>query len=95
MGRLEPTQLLPSNWASASGEKKEGAGARALRLGSRLGRKGWRRSEGSTCSATSQGLAWEVPFFVVGAGWGYLWAARSKVRSSGQWVGWLPRGETR
>lgn len=33
VGRLESTQLLPNNWASASGEEKKGVGVRALRPG--------------------------------------------------------------
>lgn len=72
-GRPEFPLLLPNHWASASREKKKWVGVRDLSLSSEMDKKGGSKGEGSTYSATSQGLAWEVPSLLKaqsGATWG-------------------------
>lgn len=61
VGGPEFPPLLPNKGASASLEKKKWVGVKDLSLSSETGKKGWGKSEASTCSATFQGLAWEVP----------------------------------
>lgn len=81
MGRPKSPPLLPKHWASASQEKKKWVGVRDSGPDSRMGKKGHSKREGSIYGATSQGLAWEVPFFVEGAERRHLWAEWSRAKS--------------
>lgn len=80
-GQTQVTTTATQTLGICLTEKKKWVGVRDSRPDSRMGKKGQSKREGSIYGATSQGLAWDVPFFVEGAERRHLWAEWSRAES--------------